>query len=70
MKTDIIELSTFNLEKYGYVVSSARNGEAGLEKTRKIGPDLILLDLMLPGIHGLDVLRILKSDNYITFLSL
>ena len=60
---DIIELSTFNLEKHGYVVSSARNGEAGLEKTRKIGPDLILLDLMLPGIHGLDVLRILKSDK-------
>ena len=60
---DIIELSTFNLEKHGYVVSSARNGESGLEKTRKIGPDLILLDLMLPGIHGLDVLRILKSDK-------
>ena len=60
---DIIELSTFNLEKHGYVVSSARNGEGGLEKTRKIGPDLILLDLMLPGIHGLDVLRILKSDK-------
>ena len=60
---DIIELSTFNLEKHAYVVSSARNGEAGLEKTRKIGPDLILLDLMLPGIHGLDVLRILKSDK-------
>ncbi len=35
---DIIELSTFNLEKHGYVVSSARNGEGGLEKTRKIGP--------------------------------
>ena len=60
---DIIELSTFNLEKHGYVVSSARNGEGGLEKTRKIVPDLILLDLMLPGIHGLDVLRILKSDK-------
>ena len=60
---DIIELSTFNLEKHAYVVSSARNGEGGLEKTRKIAPDLILLDLMLPGIHGLDVLRILKSDK-------
>ena len=60
---DIIELSTFNLEKHAYVVSSARNGEGGLEKTRKIGPDLILLDLMLPGIHGLDVLRILKTDK-------
>ena len=60
---DIIELNTFNLEKHAYVVSSARNGEVGLEKTRKIGPDLILLDLMLPGIHGLDVLRILKSDK-------
>ena len=53
---DIQELLSFNLDKNGYKVFSASNGEKGLEVARKEHPDLILLDLMLPGINGLDLL--------------
>ena len=60
---DIQELLSFNLDKNGYKVFSASNGEKGLEVARKEHPDLILLDLMLPGINGLDVCRIIKSDQ-------
>ena len=60
---DIQELLSFNLDNNGYKVYTASNGEKGLEVARKEHPDLILLDLMLPGIHGLDVCRIIKSDQ-------
>ena len=59
---DIAELLEFNLENNDYKTSIAHNGEQGLEKARSLNPDLILLDLMLPGIHGLDVCRVLKTD--------
>ena len=59
---DIAELLEFNLENNEYKTSIANNGELGLEKARTLNPDLILLDLMLPGIHGLDVCRVLKTD--------
>ena len=62
---DIGELVQFNLENLGYDISLANNGELGLELARKNKHDLILLDLMLPGIHGLEVCRIIKSDNNI-----
>ena len=62
---DIGELVQFNLENLGYDISLANNGESGLELARKNKHDLILLDLMLPGIHGLDVCRIIKSDIHI-----
>ena len=60
---DIQELISFNLDNNGYKVYTASNGEKGLEVARKEHPDLILLDLMLPGISGLDVCRIIKSDQ-------
>ena len=60
---DIQELLSFNLDNNGYKVYTASNGEKGLEVARKERPDLILLDLMLPGINGLDVCRIIKSDQ-------
>ena len=60
---DIAELLEFNLQNDKYKTSIADNGESGLEKARKLLPDLILLDLMLPGIKGLDVCRILKADK-------
>ena len=62
-EVDIAELLEFNLEKAGYQISVSENGESGLDKARNLDPDLILLDMMLPGIHGLDVCRILKSDQ-------
>ena len=60
---DIKELISFNLSNQGHQVFEANNGELGIEKARKNLPDLILLDLMLPGIQGLDVCRIIKADQ-------
>lgn len=50
------------LVKAGYEVVSAADGEAGLRSARENIPDLILLDMLLPKVTGLDVLRGLKSD--------
>ncbi|HBC87986.1 MAG TPA: DNA-binding response regulator [Lentisphaeria bacterium] len=60
---DILELIRMNLEKEGYKVTSIGTGEECLKKSREKIPDLILLDLMLPGIDGLDVCRTLKNDS-------
>lgn len=59
---DILTLIRYNLEKEGYKVSTAESGEEALEKTRKSKADLLILDLMMPGMDGLEVCRILKSD--------
>ena len=67
---DIAELLEFNLESNQYLTSIANNGESGLEKARKLTPDLILLDLMLPGIKGLDVCHILKTDDSMKEISI
>ena len=60
---DIAELLEYNLGAGGYYTYVANNGETGLKVARKQNPDLILLDLMLPGIQGLDVCRIIKTDE-------
>ena len=60
---DIRELMSFNLANEGHQVFEANDGEVGIDKARNNNPDLILLDLMLPGIQGLDVCRIIKSDQ-------
>ena len=62
---DIRELIEFNLMKYDYNVLLANNGEKGLKDASSYEPDLILLDLMLPGIQGIDVCRVIKSDENI-----
>jgi len=59
---DIIELVTYNLEKEGYQVTSARDGNDAITSARRNIPDIMILDLMLPGINGLEVLRILKRN--------
>jgi two-component system, OmpR family, alkaline phosphatase synthesis response regulator PhoP len=59
---DILELVRYNLEKEGYKVISALSGETAIQLARSEAPDLMVLDLMLPGIDGLDVCRILKND--------
>tara|TARA_Y100001935_G_scaffold38559_1_gene30902 strand:- start:570 stop:1271 length:702 start_codon:yes stop_codon:yes gene_type:complete len=61
--SDIRELISFNLKNEGYQVFEANDGEVGIDKARNNNLDLILLDLMLPGIQGLDVCRIIKSDQ-------
>jgi len=58
---DLAELVLFNLEKAGYETLSARSGDEALTVTRTRTPDLVLLDLMLPGIPGTEVCRQLKS---------
>ncbi len=60
---DIVEIIQYNLEKSGFDVIVAADGSAALEKARDETPDLIVLDLMLPGLEGTDVCRILKQDE-------
>jgi two-component system phosphate regulon response regulator PhoB len=59
---DIRELLRFNLEKAGYNLFLAEDGEKALTLARKHSPDIILLDLMLPGMDGLEVCRTMKRD--------
>ena len=61
-ETDLIELVRYNLEKEGFGVKSAADGETGLTLAAQEQPDLILLDVMLPGIDGLEVCRTLRSQ--------
>ena len=59
---DIAEVLQYNLQKEGFQVELANRGDAGLEAVRRDSPDLILLDLMLPGLDGLEMTRLLKRD--------
>lgn len=60
---DIVELLKINLKREGYEVHSAITGEDGLAKARELKPNVVLLDLMLPGIDGMEVCRSLKQDS-------
>lgn len=59
---DILELIEFNLKKEGYQVATATSGEKAIEQARRNPPQLILLDIMLPGMDGLEVCKLLKHD--------
>jgi two-component system, OmpR family, alkaline phosphatase synthesis response regulator PhoP len=59
---NIRELLRYNLAKEGYQVTCSASGEEALAAVRVAMPDLVLLDLMLPGLDGLDVCRSLKQD--------
>ena len=60
---DITELVSYNLKKAGYAVTSASDGEEALSQVREDRFDLIVLDLMLPGIHGMELCRILRNNE-------
>jgi len=60
---DISDIIIYNLKREGYEVSSANTGELGLQTVATEKPDLVLLDLMLPGIDGLEVCRKIKEDK-------
>jgi two-component system phosphate regulon response regulator PhoB len=59
---DLVELITLNLERHRFGVLAAGDGTRALELARKYKPDLILLDLMLPGVEGTEVARRLRAD--------
>lgn len=67
----ILRLLTFNLEQAGYEVIEARDGIEAREKIRNENPDLVILDVMLPGLDGLSLCRQLrKEDNDVPILML
>src|SRR5262245_10235968 len=59
---DAIDLIEYNLQNAGYRVITANDGVEALQKTRSSIPDLIVLDLMLPELDGLEVCKILRRD--------
>lgn len=61
-ESDLLDLIEYNLEKAGYNVLKAENGQTALKLARKHLPDLILLDVMMPRMDGIEVIRELKED--------
>jgi DNA-binding response OmpR family regulator len=66
----IIDVLRYNLERVHYDVLIAQDGESALELARRKRPDLIVLDLMLPGLDGLEVCRTLRQDDDIPIIML
>jgi len=60
---DLVELVRYHLEKNGLTCLEARDGESALRLAKERAPDLIVLDLMLPGVDGLEVCRKLRNDS-------
>jgi phosphate regulon transcriptional regulator PhoB len=60
---DVVELLKYNLEKEGFRVAYATDGSTAVAHVRRFAPDLLILDLMLPGIDGLEVCRQLRQTN-------
>lgn len=58
------ETLVYSLQKQGFTVQSAGDGRIALDMARQIKPDLILLDIMLPGLDGVEVCRTLRRENY------
>lgn len=72
--SDIVELLEYNLTKEGYAVTTASNGKQAIEITKTLIPDLILLDIMMPQLDGIETGRILRQNpeiknTYILFLT-
>jgi two-component system, OmpR family, alkaline phosphatase synthesis response regulator PhoP len=60
---DIIELVRYNLEQEGFSLAAARDGLSGLEQVKKSPPDVLLLDLMLPKLSGLEICKAIRRDE-------
>lgn len=65
---DLLELVRANLERNGFDVVTAADGRSGLEVARRRSPNLIILDLMMPGIDGLEVCREIRGDEKIQLI--
>ena len=59
---DILEILKYNLVAEGYQVTTAKDGDEALEKARRVQPDLVVLDIMMPGKTGVEVCAILRSQ--------
>lgn len=66
----ISDIIVFNLEKEGFEIQVAHDGEAGLEKFNEISPDLVILDLMLPKMDGLEVCREIRKVSTVPIIML
>ncbi|HOA36252.1 MAG TPA: response regulator transcription factor [Bacillota bacterium] len=66
----LVKALKFNLEKEGFLVEEAYNGEEALEKAFKVNPDIIILDLMLPGLDGFEVCREIRKKEEIPIIML
>ena len=71
---DILEIIEFNLQANGYDVSTAKNGDEAFEKAKKILPDLVIMDIMMPGKNGIEVCNLLRmmpafKETLIVFLT-
>ena len=66
----IVDLVTYGLRREGYEVDSAVDGESGLVRARETPFDLIVLDVMLPGMSGMDVCRTLRSESDVPIVML
>ena len=67
---NLLETVRYNLRKEGYKVLTAANGEQSLAAARREKPDLIILDIMLPGLSGFEVCRILRKETTVPILML
>ncbi len=71
---DILEIVQYNLQNEGYEVATAKNGNEAIELAKRFNPDLIILDIMMPGKNGIEVCNILRmqpvfNDTLIIFLT-
>ncbi len=71
---DILELVEYNLKKEGYTVYTASNGQEGITLAKKVHPDLIVLDIMMPKMDGIDACRLMRAipefkNTFMVFLT-
>src|SRR5215213_8055508 len=64
------EALRYNLEQAGFAVETALDGIAGLELARRLTPDLIILDLMLPGLDGFSICRTITAERHVPIIIL
>ena len=67
---DILDLVRYHLEREGYQVVGCRDGRAALDLVSRERPDLVVLDLLMPGVDGLEVCRRLRQDSAIPIIML
>ena len=62
---DIVDFLKYNIEKENYFVYTAENGEKAVEMTRKVMPSMILMDVMMPQMDGIEACRVIRKDRLI-----